>query len=490
MKKTIYTIFGSTGDLAYRKLFPAFYNLFARGLVEKDTRFLAIGRRPWTKEQYLEKIRPWIEKFSRFPVDDARFSAFAASVDYLEMQITEEASYKRLFAYYDEWTDGLDEDGEITDIFYFAVAPSFFSFIGKQIARAKNRFDTMRVVIEKPFGEDLEHAKSIYHDLAASFGEDNVYHIDHYLGKEMIQNIMTLRQKNAIFRAAWDRRSIASVEISALEELSIGSRGGYYDQTGALKDMVQGHLFQILSTFAMEDVDRDLAGLKEARLNLLDALRPPAYPKTHVVLGQYEGYLDEKDVAPDSTTETYAAIKVYIDNDRWLGVPFYLRSGKALETRRTYVVVRFKALQDANPDLLTIEIQPQERMTLSFSLKEPGDSNRPESVHMDFHHDAMLNSQANTPEAYERLLLAAYEGNHELFTPWMQIEKIWTWFNLLRRQVEEAGQKTLLYKKGGFGPAAADRMLERDGFCWHNVEGAAQCEIDGLDDAEEETNVD
>lgn len=469
MDHAVYTIFGATGDLSYRKLMPAFYNLFSRGLVKETTTFLALGRRPWTTEDYLREIEPWVRKFARFEVTDESFAEFAKHVSYLEMEFTQLEDYHKLFSFYDSLIRR--DRANMTYIFYFAVAPRFFGTIAENLVSTGCLRGTCRVVIEKPFGRNLKEAKDLTDRLAASFGEDEIYHIDHYLGKEMVLNISTLRRDNAIFRASWGRKYIDSVEISAVEKLDIGSRGGYYDETGALKDMIQGHLFQILTILAMENVaDTDSKDFTKAQEDLLLCLRRPEGDiRETLAIGQYEGYLQEKDVKPDSRTETYAAMRVWIDNQRWEGVPFYLRSGKALAERKTYVTINFKPQGNQPvPNRLHIEIQPHEGIGLSFNIKKPGTRSETKTVSMKFSSSSNLEDQSNTPEAYERLLYSAYLGLKQHFTPWQQIATSWDWMDKLRSMRDEQGLVPEVYAKGSWGPASADALLARNGHSWVN----------------------
>ncbi len=469
MHHVVYTFFGATGDLSYRKLMPAFYNLFSRGLVKDTAIFLALGRRDWTRDEYLAEIEPWVRKFARFPVSDASFAAFAAHIDYLQIDFVDSTEYQRLFAYYDEkhW-----RDGEPTRyLFYFSVAPRFFPVIADNLLNTGCLRGECRVIIEKPFGSNLDEAREITNKLSAAFGMKQIYHIDHYLGKEMVQNISTLRHNNAVFRAAWDRHSIDSVQISALEEIDIGSRGAYYDETGALKDMIQGHLFQILTIVAMEDVENiDSPEFQQSQEDLLLALRAPDDDiGSQLVLGQYEGYRDTKEVADNSNTETYAALRVWIDNERWRGVPFYLRSGKALKERKTFVTINFRKNGDVGTaDRLHIEIQPQEGIGLSFIIKKPGSRSETTEVNMNFCQSCNLEAHSNTPEAYERLLFAAYEGQREYFTPWQQIVSSWKWAHELRVKRDAAGMVPELYARGSWGPATAEELLALSGRSWVN----------------------
>lgn len=468
INNAVYTIFGSTGDLTYRKLMPAFYNLYCRDLLGEDVMFLAIGRRDLSKEAYVKSLRDSIAENARFDLSEERFNGFTKHIEYFQMDFKEANEYNRLYSFYDQelWQNRKD----MNFIFYLAVAPEFFSIISRNLLDTGCLMAKRKVIIEKPFGRNYLEAKDITEELAQAFGMDNIYHIDHYLGKEMVQNIMTLRRENALFRASWNKEHIDYIEINALETIDIGSRGSFYDEAGALKDMIQSHLFQILTFVAMEEEDFDSKNFQIAQEYLLKSLREPEQPlEDMLVLGQYEGYREEKDVRPDSQTETYAALKIYIDNARWEGVPFYLRSGKALAEKQTSVTINYKQVDKEQPaNRLHIVIQPQEGINVSFIIKEPGSRNAPKEVVMDFLQNANGQTHSNTPEAYERLLEAVYEGQKEFFTPWRQIETSWEWMHNLRLLREENKMQVEIYPQGAWGPPSAEKLLTQDKHQWFN----------------------
>lgn len=327
-----------------------------------------------------------------------------------------------------------------------------------------------KVILEKPFGESLAAAGELNRRLEAFFDPENIYRIDHYLGKEMVRNIQTIRFTNPIFTNLWDARFIESVQISALEEEGVGTRGGYYDTSGALKDMVQNHLFQILSIVAMER-PAQFSGpdMHAEQLKVLRALRLPEAGEVRdaLLLGQYAGYRAEKAVAPDSSTETYAALRLFIDNDRWRGAPFYIRTGKKLGRREMQVAVVFRRpSSDVAHDVLLIKIQPTEGVYLQFNIKRPGDTDEVTQAKMDFCQSCSLENRINTPEAYERLLGACIRGERSWFSQWDQIETSWRFVERLRELGRAEGLPVLNYEPGSMGPPEADALLARFGHGW------------------------
>lgn len=446
----LFVIFGGTGDLANRKLLPAAYNLRNQKEVEGDFQVLSLGRRDWTREDYHKEIEPWIRSFAKYEVDVENLKAFNEHVDYYKMDILDEAQYPAFFTYLEERYPSAKK------MFYFAVSPSMFVPIAKGLSQNDWKpEEDIKVIIEKPFGETLAHAKQLYGEISTVFGEDHIYLIDHYLGKEMIQNISTLRFENMIFRASWNRQAIERVEISATETVGVETRGSYYDTVGATRDMVQNHLFQILSILAMEEPEHSSPfAVTVAQQNLLQALRPVEREdvREHLVMGQYRGYREEPEVDLQSTTETYAEMKLYIDNERWRGVPFVIKTGKKLDEKRTNVVVTFKETSKrSTANELTIQIQPDEGVVLCFNIKQPGVSQEVMRVHMDFCQSCMV-EHANTPEAYQRLIKAAIDGERYLFSQWPQIEFSWRWVDQLLQYWEEEGKPLEFYEVGSKGP--------------------------------------
>lgn len=462
MTEPCITIFGGTGDLTFRKLLPALYNLFAAASPALPQRILIIGRRPYTDAAYRGEAQGWVRQFARLPYTDEAYARFAQRIFYYPMDFTDLEQYPALGAYY-------AAQGISGGIFYFAVAPRFFSVITEGLARVEGA-SAGKVILEKPFGEALEDARALSARLEAFFTPQRVYRIDHYLGKEMVRGIQTLRFANPIFAAAWNASAIECVQIAADEQVGVETRGGYYDRSGALRDMVQNHLFQILSILAMEaPAEAGPAHLHAAQLAVLRALRLPEPDEIGqaLVLGQYDGYRAEPQVAPDSRTESYAALRLFIDTRRWRGVPFYIRTGKRLARREMSVTVVFRSpAPGVEPCLLTLRIQPTEGVTLRFNIKKPGQSEAILPVEMDFCQSCMDVGQQNTPEAYERLLTACVQGERAWFSQWDQIETCWRFVDGLKNAWEAAGAPLERYAPGSAGPAGADALTARLGHRW------------------------
>ncbi|MBS6956018.1 MAG: glucose-6-phosphate dehydrogenase [Enterocloster asparagiformis] len=456
------TIFGGTGDLTFRKLLPALYTMHVAGKLPESGRILIIGRRDYDSGAYRRAAREWVEKFTRLPFKDGDFQVFAKKIDYYRMDFSDHEAYRGLNDYYAQRGIG-------SHIFYFAVAPRFFSVITRGL-KLVDGARSGKVIIEKPFGEDLEAAKALNRELEDYFGPEQIYRIDHYLGKEMVRNIQAIRFTNPIFTGVWDSEHIEAVQISALEDMGVETRGGYYDASGALKDMVQNHLFQILSIMAMEQPESfSPKGLHDAQLAVFQSLKA-ACPETigdALVLGQYEGYREEPLVAPDSATETFAGLRLFIDNERWRGTPFYIRTGKKTGTRQIELSVIFRwPYPEVEPNVLIIKIQPTEGVYLQFNIKRPGDTDDIIPAKMDFCQNCNLVHQLNTPEAYERLLTACIQGERSWFTQWDQIEAGWNFIGRLKELYRQAGLPVYAYKPGQRGPAQSDELLARYGHSW------------------------
>jgi len=447
------TIFGGTGDLSYRKLMPAFYNLFVRGEITADSDILAIGRRDYTDESYHEIITPWIHEFARLDRKGEHLEEFLKTVHYLRMDFTDPGQYPLL----EEYNAGRQEEG-VPNLIYLAVAPQFFTVIAESVG-AMASMKGARIILEKPFGDTLENACRLNKTLEASFGSGNIYRIDHYLGKEMVRNILAIRSTNLLFARAWDRSSIESVQISALEEVGVETRGGYYDQAGALKDMVQNHLLQILTIIAMENPAS--GNMHAQQLEVLHHLRPVNDISEEMVLGQYVGYRSENKVAPDSSTETFAAMKLHVDTDRWQGVPFLVRTGKKCGTRKIEAVLTFRRTEtEGDPDMLVIEIQPTDGMFLEFNVKKPGDGPGLERVKLEYCQSCNRVFHLNTPEAYERMLWAAINSDQSWFSQWDQIETSWRFIQSVRDAYRNAGLPVYPYVQQSEGPAEAAQLTQ------------------------------
>lgn len=459
-KTLVFTIFGGTGDLTLRKLIPAFYNMEASGKQVSCGRIVVIGRRDYTNDDYRELARGWVEKFARIQFKEEIYQKLAERILYYRMDFTDEAEYEGLDSFYRKL--GAEEH-----IFYFAVAPRFFGGIVKGLSRIDGA-ESGKVVIEKPFGENLEAAAGLNKTMESFFWPDHIYRIDHYLGKEMVRNIQTIRFANPIFNSVWDARHIECIQISATEEVGVETRGGYYDHSGALKDMMQNHLFQILTIVAMErPKDGKVEEMHREQMKVLAALRMPEDIAGSMVLGQYDGYRQEPSVAEDSVTETYAAVRLFVDNDRWLGMPFYIRTGKKLGKREMQVAVVFKkAAPDLESDILNIKIQPTEGVYLQFNIKRPGETEETIQTKMDFCQSCSLINQENTPEAYERLIGACIRGERSWFSQWDQIETSWRYVDTVRNSYHQEGCPMYPYEPGNDGPDASSELLRQYGHEW------------------------
>ncbi len=440
MNRTL-TIFGGTGDLSYRKLMPAFYNLYSYGKLSDKDQILAIGRRDYSQEEYIEIIQRWVSSFSRIEYNEELFQRFAQRILYFKMDFTNLNEYSNLTNYFCGCS--MREH-----LFYYAVAPRFFPIISDGIFSIGCRGNS-KLIIEKPFGETLEEANILSQKLESCFGKENIYRIDHYLGKEMVQSIQTIRFANPIFQNCWDAQSIERVEIYANEEVGVETRAGYYDKAGALKDMVQNHLMQILSLVAMEPPISP-AKIKEKQADVFRNLRAieQLNLKQTLILGQYRGYLEEPGVSLDSKTETYASCKLYIDTPRWKDVPFFISTGKKLKTREMKVIITFRKTQpDLNANVLTFKIQPTEGVNLQFNIKEPGDSNAVIPADMDFCQSCNIVYRMNTPEAYERLIGAALESDATWFSSWDQIYLSWNYIESLKQLYHSSNLPLFIYEQ-------------------------------------------
>jgi len=487
-------IFGASGDLTARKLIPALYHLAKEQQMPSNYRIMGFARREKTDDSWRQELREALDKFSRTkPVDEKVWKEFASHISYCRGDITEEGAYDRLANELDRLGD---EKLRRNLLFYLATSPSQFGLVVEQLHRAgllhnepgKNGNAWQRIVIEKPFGHDLDSAHQLNAELTRFASEQQVFRIDHYLGKETVQNILMFRFSNAIFERLWNRDSIDHVQITVSEDLGVGQRGGYYEEAGALRDMVQNHLLQVLSLCTMEPpVSLDAEAIRDEKVKLLRSIRSmsPEDVAKQVVRGQYfagrvdgemrVGYLQEIKVKPDSNVETYVALKVFIDNWRWSGVPFYLRTGKALPASASEVRVQFRPTphvlfaaqcgQKLDANSLVLRLQPNEGITLRFNGKVPGTSLQVRPVRMDFSYDAEFG--AYTPEAYERLLLEAMAGDATLFIRRDEVETAWSIVDSIRKAW---GSKPLtnreFYAAGTWGPVAADDLLAQSGHAW------------------------
>ncbi len=474
-------LFGGTGDLVTRKLLPALYRRYVAGQVSAESRIVGLARTALSRHQYLAQAESACREFLGKEFAAPHWTAFSALLDYVKIDAGAEADYAAL-------KPRLKGREDIVRVFFFSTASSLFSMICGNLAKAGVVTPVSRVVLEKPLGHDSESADLINSQVAAVFAEKQVYRIDHYLGKEAVQNLMALRFGNALFEPLWRRGLIKHVQITVAEELGVERRGQFYDKTGALRDMVQNHLLQLLCIMAMEPpASSDPDAVRDEKLKVLRALRPIGDRDvlTKTVRGQYKagavrgvpvpGYLEEADIAPDSSTETFAALKVEIDTWRWAGVPFYLRTGKRLQDRLTELVVTFDdvphpifenppAAQTANQ--LVIRLQPDESITMTILAKNPGEGMRLKPVSLAL--DLGETFKTRSLDAYERLLMDTVKGNLTLFMRRDELDAAWAWIDPIRAGWEQYDERPKIYIAGTWGPSASSAMIGRDGFEWHD----------------------
>ncbi len=477
-------IFGATGDLTHRKLIPAFYNLYQQDQLPKDLSILAIGRRDKDSKVYRKEAYHSANIHSRFKLDDRSWEDFAGKIEYLRFDFREDQGYEKL-------RKQLRED--VQRIYYLAVSPDYFGLIVDKLEENNlahtEDLDT-RLIIEKPFGRNLKTACTLNTKINSVFPEKDIFRIDHYLGKEMLQNIMVIRFANSLFEPLWNNKYIDNIQIISSEDSGVGDRGGYYDQSGALKDMVQNHMMQLLSLTAMEPpVDMNTESIRNEKVKVLKALQVD-YENLdkHVIRGQYSaGEVEEKSVPAyreeertddNSDTETFVALKIFINNLRWNGVPFYIKTGKRLTHKSTEIIVEFKseahpAYQEQFagllPNLLVIRIQPLEGIFFQFNAKRPGTEHNIVPVQMDYCQNCQLGN--NSPEAYERLLYDIMRGDSTLFTRWDEVEYSWRFIDKIAEQWVEEKPAFPNYSAGTEGPEAAERLLEDDGHSWWKIDG-------------------
>ena len=493
----VLVIFGATGDLTHRKLLPALYNLAIEQPLPAQFSVVGVARRPFSDDEFRQQALDSINTFSRRrPVNPAIWDTFSKGLFYCQSQFDDPAGYEKL----GELLDRLDTERgtQGNRIFYLATPPNFYGSIGELLSSSgvakRNPADMQhgwsRIVVEKPFGHDLASARELNANLNKGFKENQIYRIDHYLGKETVQNIMVMRFGNGIFEPIWNRQYIDNVQITVAEAIGIEGRADYYEQAGAIRDMVQNHMMQLLTLTAMEPPNTFGANaVRDEKVKVLRAIPPLMESEiaSDTVRGQYgpglvggeavPGYCQEKNVDPHSQTETFVALKLLIENWRWAGVPFYLRTGKRLTKRVTEIAIQFKrppyllfqgaGADQMQPNVLSMRIQPNEGISLQVSAKVPGQEMKLRTVNMDFLYGSSFGVEP--PEAYERLLLDAMLGDSTLFTRIDETELAWTLVDTIVRAWDTTKTPLPQYEPGTWGPKEADALIERDGKTWRRL---------------------
>ena len=474
-------IFGATGDLSARKLFPALFQLDAAGLLPDDLRIIAVGRQEQATEAFHNELLARMSSAKRQSISDTAWQQFAQRLTYMSADFSAPSAFSGLQAELSE---------SRTSLFYLATPPSLFATICEQLSADGCLAGSCRIVLEKPIGESLDTSREVNETLAQFFDEQDIYRIDHYLGKETVQNLLVLRFANRFINSQWDQSCIDHIQITVAEKVGIEGRWAYYDGVGQLRDMVQNHLMQLLCLVAMEPPNSlEAESIRDEKVKIVKALRPidALSVKDHVVRGQYSqgvidgesvpGYFDEEGCeAQGSDTETFVAIKAHVDNWRWSGVPFYLRTGKRMPDKVTEIIIQYKALphhifgegESAEPNRLIIRLQPNEGIEMTMVSKRQSLRDKlslqTHTLNFDFREDGEID---RIPDAYERLFLDAINGDPSLFVGREEIEESWRWCDQLISACEQCGVKVNAYQAGSWGPSKSELLIDRDGRNWN-----------------------
>jgi len=488
---TVVVIFGASGDLTARKLIPAIYNLSVDNLLPADFHLIGYGRKEMSDDEFRKIAAKAVKDFSRREMDDKVWAKVSANTSYVAGEYDKKADFDKLAKHIQDIEKGVGS--EVQSMFYISTPPSVFFPIIENLGasglggRYLGKPHHSKVIIEKPFGKDLDSARALNAELRSVFEENQVYRIDHYLGKETVQDLLVQRFANSIFEPIWNRNFIDSVQITVAEDLGVGTRAGYYDESGCLRDMIQNHTTQLLALTAMEPPGSfDAEALRNEKVKVLKAIEPISLgPDADMARAQYAagmiggkqvpGYLQEQGITPNSATETFAAIRLSINNWRWQGVPFYLRSGKRLPRRVSEIAIQFKKAPgtifpqkegfNLAANTLSFQIQPDEGLSLILNAKVPGLDTRTQPVKMSFRYATTFGS--NTPEAYERLVLDAMIGDGTLFIRGDEAEESWKLYTPVLKFWQSEGRKGMeSYAAGSWGPEGADKLLTSRGHVW------------------------
>lgn len=475
-------IFGASGDLTQRKLVPSLFNLYCKGRMPKEFRIVGYGTSDYTDESFRKHLKEGMKEFSEEKFTNKEWDDFASHLVYLKSGYTQE-EYEKLNDFLEAWK------GETGNrIYYMATPPDVFPKIIDLLGDTKQLKEAngwRRVVIEKPFGTDLKSAQKLNEQIHRVLKESQIYRIDHYLGKETVQNILVSRFANTIFEPLWNRNYIDHVEITVAEKVGVEHRGKFYDKVGILRDMFQNHLLQLTALVAMEPpVSFEATSLRNEKVKVLSAIDPMSDEDIvkATVRGQYQGYHEEEGTSKDSMTATYGAVRLFIDNWRWQGVPFYLRSGKSLKEKLSQVVIEFKRPphllfpseeREMTPNMLVLFLQPDEGVHWRFEAKVPDTVAQLRSVDMEFHYEDSFGKTA-LPDAYERLLLDTITGDASLFTRADEVETAWGIIDPIIKAWEANKEPLARYKPGTWGPKESDELLAQDGRSWSMWDGHVQ----------------
>jgi glucose-6-phosphate 1-dehydrogenase len=477
----ILVIFGASGDLTRRKIFPALYSLALRGLLPERFAVVGVARTEQTTKQWIAEMKKAVREHGRDELRADVWNELAAAMRYVATDFADDGGEDKVV----ETLRELDEERgtEGNRLYYLAVPPAAFETIVNELGERRSTDGWVRLIVEKPFGHDRDSARRLNEILLAHFAEREIFRIDHYLGKETVQNMLALRFANGIFEPIWNRQFIDHIQITVAESIGIEGRAAFYEQAGAIRDVFQNHLLQLVALTAMEPpIDFDADSVRNEKVKVLRSLHTPG-PKS-VVRGQYgrgfiegeevPGYREEPGVASDSTTETYVAAKLYVDNWRWADTPFYIRAGKRLPRRETTIAIQFQraphppfaeiAGDGLRPNVLLIHVQPDEGVSLAIGAKVPGAGMSIRTVHMDFLYGGAF--RTSLPEAYERLILDAMLGDATLFTRADEVEEQWALVDAIIAAWKRDRPSFPNYPAGTWGPTAADELLHRDGRSW------------------------